>query len=59
MELQRAKSEIARCKFKIRAFFQQLELLISEGKLDETLFDAEGEIGSEDVCFLCFAQINL
>ncbi|XP_078430296.1 homeodomain-like protein with RING/FYVE/PHD-type zinc finger domain-containing protein [Wolffia australiana] len=54
MELQRAKSEIMRCKLKIRTLFQQLEILISEGKLDESLFDSKGQIGSEDIfCAKC------
>ncbi|CAA6657476.1 unnamed protein product [Spirodela intermedia] len=54
MELQRAKSEIVRCKMKIRSLFQQLEFSIYEGKLDDSLFDSEGEICSEDIfCAKC------
>uniref|UniRef100_A0A1D1ZG83 Homeobox protein HOX1A n=1 Tax=Anthurium amnicola TaxID=1678845 RepID=A0A1D1ZG83_9ARAE len=54
MELQRAKSEILRCKSKIRNLFQHLDSSISEGKLDDSLFDSEGEISSEDIfCAKC------
>ncbi|MQL94158.1 hypothetical protein Taro_026817, partial [Colocasia esculenta] len=57
MELQRAKSEILRCKLKIRNLFQQLNSLISEGKLDHSLFDSEGEICSEDIfCAKCISK---
>ncbi|GFS42128.1 homeodomain-like protein with RING/FYVE/PHD-type zinc finger domain-containing protein [Actinidia rufa] len=47
-ELQRAKSEIFRCKLKIRDLFQRLDLSIAEGKLPQSLFDSEGQIDSED-----------
>ncbi|KAL7206407.1 hypothetical protein ACSBR2_019179 [Camellia fascicularis] len=53
-ELQRAKSEIFRCKLKIRDLFQRLDLLIAEGRLPESLFDSEGQIDSEDIfCAKC------
>lgn len=48
-ELQRAKSEILRCKLRIRDAFQQLDSLLSIGRLEENLFDDNGEIDSEDV----------
>lgn len=51
-ELERAKSEILRCKLRLRDTFKHLDTLISEGKFDESLFDSEGEISSEDVCDL-------
>ncbi|PSS29295.1 Pathogenesis-related homeodomain protein [Actinidia chinensis var. chinensis] len=53
-ELQRAKSEIFRCKLKIRDLFQRLDLSIAEGKLPRSLFDSEGQIDSEDIfCAKC------
>ena len=48
-ELQRAKSQIFRYKLKIRDLFRQIDLLLAEGKLPETLFDSDGQIDSEDV----------
>ncbi|KAK2974515.1 hypothetical protein RJ640_018680 [Escallonia rubra] len=48
-ELQRAKSEIFRCKLKIRDLFQRLDMSCAEGRLPESLFDSQGEIDSEDV----------
>lgn len=56
-ELDRAKSEILRCKLKIRDLFQHLDSLGMEGRLDESLFDAEGEISSEDIlCANCSSK---
>ncbi|KAA8545804.1 hypothetical protein F0562_020745 [Nyssa sinensis] len=53
-ELERAKSEIFRCKLKIRDLFQRLDLSCAEGKLPESLFDSEGQIDSEDIfCAKC------
>lgn len=53
-ELQRAKAEILRCKLRIREAFQNMDSLLSEGKLEESLFDSEGEISSEDIfCAIC------
>ncbi|KAL5221134.1 hypothetical protein ABZP36_025847 [Zizania latifolia] len=53
-ELERAKAEILRCKLRIREAFQNLDSLISEGKLEEFLFDSAGEISSEDIfCATC------
>ncbi|KAM7474728.1 hypothetical protein LguiB_021971 [Lonicera macranthoides] len=53
-ELQRAKSEIFRCKLKIRDLFQRLHISCAEGRLPEHLFDSEGEIDSEDIfCAKC------
>jgi hypothetical protein len=51
-ELERAKAEILRCKIKIRQAFWNMDSLLSEGKLEESLFDSTGEIFSEDVCSL-------
>lgn len=48
-ELERAKAEILRCKLRIREAFRNMDSLLLEGKLDESLFDSEGEISSEDV----------
>ena len=48
-ELERAKAEILRCKLRIREAIRNMDALLSEGKLDESLFDSEGEISSEDV----------
>ncbi|KAK9163772.1 hypothetical protein Syun_004674 [Stephania yunnanensis] len=54
MELQRATSEILRCKRRIRDLFQRLDSLCAEGRLQESLFDSEGEIDSEDIfCAKC------
>uniref|UniRef100_A0A0D9V5L4 Homeobox domain-containing protein n=1 Tax=Leersia perrieri TaxID=77586 RepID=A0A0D9V5L4_9ORYZ len=53
-ELERAKVEILRCKLRIREAFQNLDSLLSEGKLEESLFDSAGEIDSEDIfCAIC------
>ncbi|KAF7811045.1 homeobox protein HAT3.1 [Senna tora] len=53
-ELQRAKAEILRRKFKIRDLFRHLDTLCAEGKLPESLFDSDGEIDSEDIfCSKC------
>ncbi|XP_057964776.1 homeobox protein HAT3.1 isoform X2 [Malania oleifera] len=53
-ELQRAKSEILRRKVKIRDLFQHLDSLCTEGRLSDSLFDAEGQIDSEDIfCAKC------
>ncbi|TVU35119.1 hypothetical protein EJB05_16990, partial [Eragrostis curvula] len=53
-ELERAKAEILRCKIKIREAFQSMDSLLSEGKLEESLFDSAGEIFSEDIfCAIC------
>lgn len=49
-ELERAKSEILRCKLRIRESFRHLDSLLSEGKLEENLFDDDGQIDSEAVC---------
>lgn len=51
-ELERAKSEILRCKFKIRETFRHIDSLSSEGRFEESLFDSEGEIDNEDI-FCC------
>ncbi|ONK75868.1 uncharacterized protein A4U43_C03F21390 [Asparagus officinalis] len=56
-ELERAKSEILRCKFKIRELFRHLVSLSSEGKFEESLFDSEGQIDSEDIfCAKCASK---
>ncbi|KAJ6843279.1 homeobox protein HOX1A-like [Iris pallida] len=53
-ELERAKSEILRCKLKIRDLFRHLDSLSSEGRFQESLFDSEGQIDSEDIfCAKC------
>ncbi|XAR52889.1 hypothetical protein NMG60_11021213 [Bertholletia excelsa] len=53
-ELQRAKSEIFRCKLRIRDLFQRLDSSIAVGRLPESLFDSEGLIDSEDIfCAKC------
>uniref|UniRef100_A0A0D9VFK7 Homeobox domain-containing protein n=1 Tax=Leersia perrieri TaxID=77586 RepID=A0A0D9VFK7_9ORYZ len=53
-ELERAKVEILRCKSRIREAFRNLDCLLSEGKMEESLFDSSGEISSEDIfCALC------
>jgi hypothetical protein len=48
-ELERAKAEIVRCKLRIREVFQNLDSLLTKGKIDESLFDSDGEISCEDV----------
>ncbi|CAL4894459.1 unnamed protein product [Urochloa decumbens] len=56
-ELERAKAEILRCKLRIREVFQNLDSLLSKGKIDESLFDAEGEISCEDIfCANCASK---
>lgn len=56
-ELERAKEEIVRCKLRIREAFQNLDSLLSMGKLDESLFDNEGKISCEDIiCATCSSQ---
>jgi len=53
-ELERAKAEILRCKLRIREAFRNMDSLLSEGKIDDSLFDSEGEISSEDIfCAIC------
>ncbi|XP_062231902.1 homeobox protein HOX1A-like isoform X2 [Phragmites australis] len=53
-ELERAKAEILRCKLRIREVFQNLDYLLSKGKIDESLFDSEGGISCEDIfCASC------
>lgn len=49
-ELERAKSEILRCKLKIRDLFHHLDSLLSKGRFEDSLFDSEGQISSDDVC---------
>ncbi|CAM0954547.1 unnamed protein product [Alopecurus aequalis] len=56
-ELERAKAEIVRGKLRIREAFQSLDQLLSVGKLEESLFDSEGEISCDDiVCSICNTQ---
>ncbi|XP_073356654.1 homeobox protein HAZ1 isoform X1 [Aegilops tauschii subsp. strangulata] len=56
-ELERAKVEIVRCKLRIREAFQNLDHLLTVGKLEESLFDSEGKISSDDiVCATCSLQ---
>ncbi|ONK64786.1 uncharacterized protein A4U43_C07F29910 [Asparagus officinalis] len=53
-ELERAKSEIVRRKFKIRELFRHLDSLSSEGRIEASLFDSEGQLNSEDIfCATC------
>ncbi|TKW16749.1 hypothetical protein SEVIR_5G319900v4 [Setaria viridis] len=53
-ELERAKAEILQCKLRIREAFRNMDLVLSEGKLEESLFDSAGEISSEDIfCAIC------
>ncbi|XP_057788187.1 pathogenesis-related homeodomain protein [Salvia miltiorrhiza] len=53
-ELEKAKSRILHYKLKIRALFQSLDQSLAMGKLPESLFDAQGEIDSEDIfCAKC------
>ncbi|KAJ1298871.1 hypothetical protein BS78_01G486900 [Paspalum vaginatum] len=53
-ELERAAAEILRCKLRIREAFRNMDSLLSEGKLEESLFDSAGEISSEDIfCAIC------
>lgn len=49
-ELQRASSEILRRKLELRDLFQRLDSICAEGKLQDSLFDSEGQIDNEDVC---------
>ncbi|XP_042507989.1 homeobox protein HOX1A-like isoform X2 [Macadamia integrifolia] len=53
-ELQRATTEIFSCKEKIRNLFQHIDSLCASGKLQESLFDSDGQISSEDIsCAKC------
>ncbi|CAO2194676.1 unnamed protein product [Urochloa humidicola] len=53
-ELERAKAEILQCKLRIREAFRNMDAVLSEGKLEESLFDSAGEIYSEDIfCAIC------
>ncbi|KAJ4964945.1 hypothetical protein NE237_016794 [Protea cynaroides] len=53
-ELQRATTEIFRCKQRIRSLFQHIDSLCAEGRLQESLFDSDGQISSEDIsCAKC------
>ncbi|KAF9622015.1 hypothetical protein IFM89_029235 [Coptis chinensis] len=47
-ELKRASSEILRIKRRIRELFEHLDSLCAEGRFEESLFDSEGLISSED-----------
>ncbi|KAJ0980254.1 hypothetical protein J5N97_008509 [Dioscorea zingiberensis] len=56
-ELERAKSEILRCKLKIRELFHHLDSLLSKGRLEDSLFDSEGQISSDDIfCGTCSSK---
>eukprot|EP00268_Persea_americana_P053729 TRINITY_DN6110_c0_g1_i1.p1 TRINITY_DN6110_c0_g1~~TRINITY_DN6110_c0_g1_i1.p1 ORF type:complete len:902 (+),score=213.23 TRINITY_DN6110_c0_g1_i1:447-3152(+) len=53
-ELQRASSEILRRKLELRDLFQRLDSICAEGKLQDSLFDSEGQIDNEDIfCAKC------
>ncbi|KAK3138249.1 hypothetical protein QOZ80_5AG0366390 [Eleusine coracana subsp. coracana] len=53
-ELERAKGEILKCKLRIREVFQNLDSLLTKGKIDESLFDSDGEISCDDIfCATC------
>eukprot|EP01018_Ginkgo_biloba_P003096 Gb_21021 [translate_table: standard] len=53
-ELQRAASKIAQCKLRIREAFHHLDSLCLEGTLQQSAFDSEGQIYSEDIfCAKC------
>ncbi|CAO2197634.1 unnamed protein product [Urochloa humidicola] len=53
-ELERAKAEILQCKLRIREAFRNMDAVLSEGKLEECLFDSAGQIYSEDIfCAIC------
>ncbi|XP_068656187.1 homeobox protein HOX1A isoform X2 [Aristolochia californica] len=53
-ELQRASSEIVQCKLKIRNLVQHLDDSCAKGRFQESLFDSEGQIDSEDIfCAKC------
>ncbi|KAF3794285.1 Homeobox protein HAT3-1 [Nymphaea thermarum] len=56
-EIKRATSEILKCKIKIRDSFKDLEFLCAEGKHQDSLFDSEGQIYSEDIfCAKCLSK---
>ncbi|CAN6449701.1 unnamed protein product [Victoria cruziana] len=56
-EIKRAASEILKCKKKIRDSFKDLELLCAEGKHQDSLFDSEGQIHSDDIfCAKCLSK---
>jgi hypothetical protein len=38
-----------RCKLRFREVFRDLDSLLTKGKIDESLFDSDGEIACEDV----------
>ncbi|KAI5003863.1 hypothetical protein ZWY2020_031106 [Hordeum vulgare] len=56
-ELERAKADIVRCKLKVREAVQNIDHLLTVGKPDESLFDSEGNISSDNiVCATCSLQ---
>lgn len=48
-ELQRAENKILSCKFGIRDGIRELDVLCLEGSIDQSAFDAEGQIYHEEV----------
>lgn len=53
-ELQKAALKILQCKLAIREAFHHLDSLSLEGSLQESAFDSEGQINSEDIfCAKC------
>uniref|UniRef100_A0A7N0UE90 Uncharacterized protein n=1 Tax=Kalanchoe fedtschenkoi TaxID=63787 RepID=A0A7N0UE90_KALFE len=53
-ELQRASSEIIRCKLRLRDLFQRLDALCDEGSYPRSMFDSEGLLDTEDIyCTIC------
>ncbi|KAL5716821.1 hypothetical protein ACHQM5_009940 [Ranunculus cassubicifolius] len=53
-ELERAASQILQCKRRIRELFQNLDSSCAEGRFQESLFDADGLIDSDDIfCAKC------
>eukprot|EP00268_Persea_americana_P032875 TRINITY_DN3250_c0_g1_i2.p1 TRINITY_DN3250_c0_g1~~TRINITY_DN3250_c0_g1_i2.p1 ORF type:complete len:531 (+),score=116.21 TRINITY_DN3250_c0_g1_i2:291-1883(+) len=55
-ELQRATSEILRCKLEVRELVKHLDALCAKGKLQASLFDSQGQghINCEDIfCAKC------
>ncbi|KAG0468546.1 hypothetical protein HPP92_017874 [Vanilla planifolia] len=52
-ELERARSEINRCKLKMREIFKNLDSLMAEGRLPDSLFDPDGIYSENIFCGKC------